>query len=414
MRQISIKLLVWLHAALVLAAIGGAAFGYMHVEKVSGYAPLLLLIVPVVLSDLAVHKVKNIFGIILCLIFCLALANILPVGKIGRVALNVMTVAAVWWRFSSRTLGEINALEAPSYYMMILFAGLGIIGMAMKNTMYQTLITFAGCTDLLITFIYQHRQRVDEYCINNQRLYRFPGARILGGSRAASFAVCAAAAAGMILFWLLQPQRLVFILIEMLRQLLVWLFSHVKNEPTEAPELPADLPLDFQVTEGDKENSILSLIWAVLEILLILALIIAAAALILRLIWMIYHRYTANIQENGDKLEAINPFESAERLRREPRPKRQTGEGIGSPNQVVRRIYKKEMKKRGNTPEPWHTPEQIEESAGILDDEVRREFHMLYEKARYSPDGCSRQDSARMRQLKPQRREKQTKSEGQK
>ncbi len=410
MRQAGIRLLVWLHAVFVLAAIGGAAFGYLKVEKAGGYAPLMFLIVPVVLSDFAVHKIKNILGILLCLALCLALANILPVGRITRIVLSVMTVAAVWWRFTSRTIGSLSALEAPSYYMMILFAGLGIVGMVMKNTMYQNLIALAACVDLLIAIVYQHRKRVEEYCGNNQQLYRFPGARILGKSKGASLAVCIAAAAGMVMFWLLQPQRLVFMLLELLRRLLTWLFSGIRNEPSEPWVPPEDkLPEEGSIPISGDEDSILNLIWKILEFAMFAALALIAIALVLRLIWIIYQRYTTNIQENGDRLEAINPFETMERLRREPRPKREPGEGFGTPNQVVRRIYKKEIKKGGNSPEPWHTPKQIEESAALLDDEVRREFHELYEKARYSPDGCDRQDSARMRQLKPQRQETQTK-----
>lgn len=407
MRQAGIRLLVWLHAVFVLAAIGGAAFGYLKVEAAAAYAPLMFLIVPVVLSDFAVHKIKNIFGILLCLALCLALTTVLPFGRIPRIVIAAMTVAAVWWRFSSRTIGSLNALEAPSYYMMILFAGLGIVGMVMKNTMYQNLIAFSACADLLIAIVYQHRKRVEEYCGNNQQLYRFPGARILGKSKGASLVVCIAAAAGMVTFLLLRPQRLVYGLLEFVRRLLTWLFSGIRNEPSE-PWIPPEENLpeeEFKLITGD-EDSILNLIWGILEVLMFAALAIIAIALVLRLIWIIYQRYTANIQENGDRLEAINPFETIERLRREPRPRREPGEGFGTPNQVVRRIYKKEIKKGGNSPEPWHTPMQLEESAALLDDEVRREFHELYEKARYSPDGCSRQDSARMKQLRPQRREK--------
>lgn len=407
MRQAGIRLLVWLHAVFVLAAIGGAAFGYLKVEAAAAYAPLMFLIVPVVLSDFAVHKIKNIFGILLCLALCLALTTVLPFGRITRIVIEAMTVAAVWWRFSSRTIGSLNALEAPSYYMMILFAGLGIVGMVMKNTMYQNLIALSACADLLIAIVYQHRKRVEEYCGNNQQLYRFPGARILGKSKGASLVVCIAAAAGMVTFLLLRPQRLVYGLLEFVRRLLTWLFSGIRNEPSE-PWIPPEENLpeeEFKLITGD-EDSILNLIWGILEFLMFAALAIIAIALVLRLIWIIYQRYTANIQENGDRLEAINPFETIERLRREPRPKREPGEGFGTPNQVVRRIYKKEIKKGGNSPEPWHTPRQLEESAALLDDEVRREFHELYEKARYSPDGCSKQDSARMKQLRPQRREK--------
>lgn len=68
----------------------------------------------------------------------------------------------------------------------------------------------------------------------------------------------------------------------------------------------------------------------------------------------------------------------------------------------IRRLYwnciQKEIKKQkeGNAWErmPYMTPEQLEDAAGICENEM---FHKLYEKARYSQKGCDAWDECQMR-----------------
>ena len=59
-----------------------------------------------------------------------------------------------------------------------------------------------------------------------------------------------------------------------------------------------------------------------------------------------------------------------------------------SPNAYVRRKYRKAVRAKNYSPSPWQSPEEIEFAAGI-DSEV---IHHLYEKARYSKEGCSAED----------------------
>lgn len=70
----------------------------------------------------------------------------------------------------------------------------------------------------------------------------------------------------MVTFLLLRPQRLVYRLLEFVRRLLTWLFSGIRNEPSE-PWIPPEENLpeeEFKLITGD-EDSILNLIWGILE-----------------------------------------------------------------------------------------------------------------------------------------------------
>jgi len=72
--------------------------------------------------------------------------------------------------------------------------------------------------------------------------------------------------------------------------------------------------------------------------------------------------------------------------------------GNASANMRIRKYYKK-MLRRGfkNQPEGSETPVELENMAGFPDGEGREFLHGCYEKARYSPEGCTAEDVARLK-----------------
>lgn len=404
MNQMGIRLLVWLHSFCIAGSLGALVLAYLERDTFAEYAVLLILFVPILLTDLAVRRIRNVLGIIGAFAVSAALISVLPVVREEQVLLTVLTAVLAAWRASARIRGTESALEAPGYYILILYGFLGVAGTMMKNGTYQNLVGLAAAGEVLIAVVYQHRKRLVEYCTNNAGLYRFPGGRILGQSRLAAGAACAGAAAVMALLWLASPQRLLYMLLELLRRLLAMLFSGIQSEPVEEIVQESE-QIEMQKLElAEEEETLWDQILAVLEVVLMIVAIAVLVGAVVWGIWKLYKKYNSSVQENGDKLEFLNPFENIEEKAKEKKQRRVSRERFGSPNQAVRRIYKKEVERASDTPMQWQTPRQLEEQAGLCDDEVRREFHELYEKARYSPTGCDREDSARMKQLKPNRK----------
>ena len=61
-----------------------------------------------------------------------------------------------------------------------------------------------------------------------------------------------------------------------------------------------------------------------------------------------------------------------------------------SPNAQVRRKYRRAvLRSAKEAPPQWASPQEIETRAGLED----RQLHRLYEKARYSQEGCTSQES---------------------
>lgn len=142
-------------------------------------------------------------------------------------------------------------------------------------------------------------------------------------------------------------------------------------------------------------------IWDVLlEILYTLPLILIAVFvlwLLLRYLLKVYHRF--NGKENDDRREFINPLERRERgpgIRAADR----YAAAVGAPSQRIRRIYRKRILSglsKGQRLKASLTPkEQVREAALS---EGARELLSLYEKARYGPEECSKEDVKRMKEL---------------
>ena len=68
-------------------------------------------------------------------------------------------------------------------------------------------------------------------------------------------------------------------------------------------------------------------------------------------------------------------------------------EGSMAPNRVIRRRYRKAIRRSlKGAPKGWGTPTEIEHEAALDQDEAMQNLHGYYEKARYSKDGCTQED----------------------
>ncbi len=124
-------------------------------------------------------------------------------------------------------------------------------------------------------------------------------------------------------------------------------------------------------------------------------LFLLAAAFIIALIIAIYHAIRNAGRdfsvENEDEIIFLDSEDDdkREKIRRKKRPR----EGLLSPNMQIRRRYRKTIKKSTKgTPDKWATPTELEAHAGLCGSEEMQRLHRYYEQARYSREGCSRED----------------------
>ena len=74
--------------------------------------------------------------------------------------------------------------------------------------------------------------------------------------------------------------------------------------------------------------------------------------------------------------------------------RKKTGAGRSSPNMKIRKKYKRTiMKQIQGSPSGFETPDELEEKAGLREQEELQYFHETYEKARYGYGECSREEA---------------------
>ncbi len=108
--------------------------------------------------------------------------------------------------------------------------------------------------------------------------------------------------------------------------------------------------------------------------------VLALACGIIQLIRQVFRDFRNSSDENGDKIEGIEETEKSDVRLLPGRSHR----GVDSDAEKIRRRYRKTIRKhRKDVPAPHEAPAEIEEQAGLKDDEQMQQLHRDYEKVRY-------------------------------
>ena len=123
---------------------------------------------------------------------------------------------------------------------------------------------------------------------------------------------------------------------------------------------------------------------------------LSVTAVIVLLLFAIYRlcRNAAHYfsQDEEDEIIFLG-MEEQESLRHSRKSHKKTKEKWYSPNRKIRRYYRKTLRNALNErPAGWETPQELERKAQLAAGEQTELLHRLYEKARYSREGCSRKD----------------------
>jgi hypothetical protein len=160
----------------------------------------------------------------------------------------------------------------------------------------------------------------------------------------------------------------------------------------EYPPVSYDMTLPDNMVEPDEPLT--PPLWLEYATKIFLFVILSVA-----LVGTIYGIYQA-IRQAGENFSMENEDEvifldSKEDSRRSIRKKGSPREGRLSPNMQIRRRYKRAIRKSTKgRPTFWASPSELESQAGLAESADIQRLHGYYEKARYSREGCTREDVA--------------------
>ncbi len=371
LRQLLLAVFPWLHVGFIAAPLFAyAAFYIWEKDIVPAYFLGLSVVFPVAVTRLAILKIKNFF---IYIIISLALSGLwfLINPLLGALVLLIALVRLAG-RFRS---GNKTVFDSPHYAGLAAFVLPFVFSAADDLPSLQFIALLSALCYGFMTLVYISLKKLDNYITLNREMADFPQRRVSSTTMRTVLSVAA------VIF----AVSLVLLLVNFDFVSLPELTN--PGDEVESEQLQKDGIFgvyDTDINLPQFETGSLHINWNVLGKVLIsvvAAVVIIALAVILR---NLAQNFSASALRNEEKdtIESIRDEE--EELISEKR-------GFMpdfSPNAYVRRKYRKAVRAKNYSPSPWQSPREIEAAAGI-DSEV---IHHLYEKARYSKEGCSAED----------------------
>lgn len=409
MRRNIRRMTAYLHAVLILAIFIPAfyAAAFRDAGAVTGrlYAISLLIAVPVVLSGIAIEKCRSLWTYLLVCVLILG-GTWAGTGWIGgmvvldgtvwvyRILLVIETAVVLVNRLSIRMHREKEEQEGMTYgsnqttktgiFDMPHFAALAYFGV-----IYVTGLCFANpdvCNEALLSgvcylaaaVLYRYVDAMECYLAQNKRVHNVPAKRIYGigsGMIAAFLAVCGMLAA---VAMLLAENRYYTDLRD------IEFGSVLRYEQELMPDNMENQNMQVLLEQIAGEGKT----WDMPDWLKTFgrvcqaAMVLLAAALILRGIRGLFVQFRDSYEENGDIIEELgSAYETAEPL---PSGRGQRLRDRMNARERIRFRYRSMIRKnRKGSPAPYETPLEIEIAAGIAASAKAKELHARYEEARY-------------------------------
>lgn len=381
-----------------------------------------LLVIPFAVTAWGEKKIKHFVSYLLAGIACAALLFFLGVHFFEKLYLLTLSIIIMLARIPSRLhktddyeIVDENVTESggllnsPSAGFLGYFVLLFFICALLKKPEPQNLIywlTFAWLANFLV---YMNLRSLNSYLYSRRGIANLPGKQIISTNRALMMAFSVLALVIMLVLPLIPLDHIVSSIGIAIRDFLRWVFSHFSSEEPTVVETVAEslAPSGQSAMLGDVKPTpawlkmIYDIILAVIAFAVSAGILVGIGYAILLLI----HRFYKPTATAGDMQEFINEETETSFIQDvEKKSNESLFSSLFHPNAAIRKRFKKQIqrgsssnKKSGNTIPTSLTPTELEEYAGLSDDERTRLLHTLYEKARYSKDGCTKEDVAALK-----------------
>lgn len=383
-RVLVMRVIARLHCALLAAILCAAVFDILHLDAMPVYLRGLLFCVPVALSYYAVERLPALWQYIPAALIISALSWLL-LGHWGGLILGALLC---FFRGYRRIIEEKNrsVFDAPHYPCLLIFAVTFLLSAFLALPTLQRLSVLSAAVYLLLCLAFYGLERVDDYLVLNRGMYNLPSRRI-------QHIACGALIAALVLAGaLLLPAAAGWEgSLRLTMPELNGSYTY-QAEPSEEESPSGDMP-DLTALLGDDGESTWKIPDWVLNLFYIVALA-AVAALLLWGVYRIFRNYRSSYTDNRDVVQFLKKDDEAEDVTVSSGGWKRPAFLDRSPNAMIRRHYRKTVKKAAKEPpERWRSPAEIEDAAGIDDPKL----HRLYEKARYASAPCTPED---VRELK--------------
>ena len=398
--------------ALVLASIVSilaVAFAQMP-ESGNSFVKLLLaglyLLVPYALTLLLAKKVKSLPVYLLLSIASIIPVILLPIWALYKVVLVIIAGILVALRASARMKDEEDFTQTPHAVFLAFFFVAYLVGGGFKSPLMMTINYYMAFAYVLLFIVYSNFKKLNDYLVINQNVENIPYDQISRTNYGTLFIYLALTVILMVALQLLGVDKLMAQFGQAMKDLLARL---INTSSEVVPGTSASLETDPSGGMQEMPDGIaiiketpkwLTVFYSVLSwIARILVIVILAGGAVFFAMKMMkqFYRSDKNSTDKDEFIKAQNDEKTS--LLKTLSPMERVREAFDrSPNATVRKAYKKAVLKHGKeAPKASMTPREAEEFVGWPEGKERALLHGLYEKARYSKDGCTKEDVKTLR-----------------
>jgi hypothetical protein len=283
-------------------------------------------------------------------------------------------------------------LTHPSPWCMLWFAVQYIVGLIAKQPLYWRTVFYLALLDLFVCFAFHYIRQFMVFLQDNHTSANLPVRTIRRVHRILL-------AVGAVLLVLFVTPAVLYNQEPL---------SEVSLKLSRLPSGDDDGNADFVPTGAMEENPFMEGLidtgevheppeWLtkLTEVLQVVVLAVLVIGVILAIVQAI--RYAMKNFAICDEDEVIFLEDETSDAAETAGSNKQRGDGIFSINRQIRRRYKKTIRKAtSGIPDHWATPSELEAHAGLADSDGMSVLHEVYEKARYSRNGATREDAERV------------------
>lgn len=425
-RHLLPEFITWIHTLLLFAGLYPlfALFCGLHGEAFRLFCTAsLLLAVPIVSSRLLLGKIRHLMaylfsGILIsglvsypafllgnffadcgvpccvltavlsCLIFCIHTYAKITYGNLKR---NFQEVHGETAAFLLREWDVTTIISHPSPLHWIWFTALYIAGILIQDSAYLHMIFYMVLADIFLCFFYHYINEFHEYIRDNSSLANLPVETMKRVHR-----ITGTAAVFLLILFTLPALLYGEEPLESIHPQ-----AHVEIEIPSGNDSMMAMPemgsMDLEkATEGSPSFEPPEWLRKLADIILYGVSVLVAFGVLAAIYHGIKNAGKSFAVENEDEIVFLNSETDDEKTR--IRKSGKSNEGWLSPNAQIRRRYKRTIRKSTKgKPKAWATPTELEQEAQLPSTEGMQALHHCYEKARYSKDGCTRDDLVRLR-----------------
>ncbi len=399
----SLKIIGYIHATLFFALLIPLVYTVTGLSDPAGagilYYKCLLILIPVIITDWAAKRVKYLIvymGICVALLAVVwGIAVLFHIFEAYAICYCVGISAEIFFIALKRLQGRIKEsprrkdndplvakeeefLDTPMlpllwYFVLIYGVGTCLSGKALCDMAFGSAIVY-----LFLALIATYFRGTKGYLETNKRIKGIPTRRLYGVSFAMLLLFLALLLIGILPSVFLASHR-------QYPDIRGWLNDHEPPPMEEMNEMEFSSAGDMEMLEMLRDGipvSEPSVFWNTLFQLLGGICVLVFIYGILRVIRRVFQDFRNSRDENGDIIEEIKDKENSDREEMLERRRRHTDNAA----EKIKRRYRKMIRKhRKDRPAPYESPAEIEEGAGLKDDEEMRELHRVYEGVRYGP-----------------------------